>query len=122
MASKEQIEGLKAKAQELLDAVQALPVDDQPAAPAPAPAPEDLSAKLAELQEKFDALGKERDAYKDAIQAEIDDSKADSKRLEKAIEPVVPVEVPVVADVVPVPDAPAADPVSVDTAARALNP
>jgi hypothetical protein len=73
---------------------------------------------LADLQAKVDALGKERDgiaaerdAYKAAIQAEIDDQKADSARLEKAIAKVDEVPVEVEVPTVPSPDA-AATPVN----------
>lgn len=103
MASQDQIDGLKAKAQELLDAVSALSADSA-AQPAPAPASgSDQSAPVADatalkvLQDKVDALASENKTLRDAIQAEIDDEKADTARLEAALAPVAePAPVPVV--------------------------
>lgn len=101
MASKDQIDALKAKAQELLDAVSALPVDDAAPAPAPAdpsaPAPAVDPAALQVLQDKIDALAKDNAKLRELIKTEIEDEKADTARLEAGLAPVAePAPVPVV--------------------------
>lgn len=71
---------------------------------------------LAKLQEQVDALVKERDALRAAIQTEVDDHKADTERLEKAIAPVEVAPVPEVPAPAPEPETPAEEPAPVPEA------
>lgn len=86
------LEGLKAEAGQTAPATGT----DAPA-PAEGSAPSVDPEALKVLQAKVDALAKENDTLRQAIQAEIDDEKADTARLEAALAPVAePAPVPVV--------------------------
>lgn len=92
-------------------AAQPAPTGDQTAPAIDPQALADLQAKVDALGKERDGIAAERDQYKAAIQAEIDDQKADSARLEKAIAKVDEVPVEAEVPVVPSPDQ-AATPVS----------
>lgn len=101
---KEMVEAAKAQADKLESLQSGVEKLSQPVEQ---PAQPDMT----EFQGKLDALVKERDALRTAIQAEIDDQSADTKRLEDAIKPVEVAPVPEVpkVDDQPKADAPVAD-------------